>query len=99
MRPNPPPRGGFAGGRGGGASVSVAGSPDARYSVRMRGLPYTAKEKDVVDFFAPLVVLKVNVSYDQSGRPSGEAEIYFHSHDDAAAAMQKNKQHIGKECS
>ena len=70
--------------------------PASRYSVRMRGLPYSTKEKDVVDFFLPLVVLKVNMSYDQSGRPSGEAEVYFPSHEDATAAMQKNNQHIGK---
>ena len=61
----------------------------------MRGLPYSAKEKDITDFFSPLVPLRLNMDYDQYGRPSGEAEIYFSSHQDASAAMQKNNQHIG----
>ena len=62
----------------------------------MRGLPYSATEKDIIDFFSPLGVVKVNMSFDQSGRPSGEAEVYFPSHEDATAAMQKNNQHIGE---
>lgn len=92
-----PQRGGGFGGRGG-ANIGPANSnPHApRHSVRMRGLPYTATEKDIVDFFSPLTLLKVNMNFDQSGRPSGEAEVQFHSHDDATAAMQKNNQHIGR---
>jgi hypothetical protein len=35
------------------------------------------------------------MDFDQYGRPSGEAEVYFSTHEDATAAMQKNNQHIG----
>ena len=73
----------------------MGGPPPSSHSVRMRGLPYSAKEKDITDFFSPLNVLRVNLDFDQSGRPSGEAEVYFSSHEDSNAAMQKNNQHIG----
>ena len=93
----PPLRGDFAESRGSrGVNVGMAGSPASQYIVKMRGLPYTTTEKDLKNFFHPLVILKMDVSFDKSGRPSGEAEIYFHSHDDAIVAMQKHKHHIGK---
>lgn len=84
---NAAPRGGY--------SAPPGGPPASQHSVRMRGLPYSVKEKDITDFFSPLVTLRVNMEFDQYGRPSGEAEVYFSTHEDANAAMQKNNQHIG----
>lgn len=89
MRQNQTARGGLTGTSGNGI-----GAP-SNHSVRLRGLPYTAKEKDVTDFFSPLVSVRVSIDLDQSGRPSGEAEVYFSTHEDAIAAMQKNNMHIG----
>lgn len=93
MRQNPTTRGGFAGSTGNG--VAQGAPPPSSHSVRLRGLPYSAKEKDIIDFFSPLACLRVNMDFDQYGRPSGEAEVYFSTHEDANAAMQKNNQHIG----
>ena len=83
--PSQPTRGGF-------------GAPKEKHSIRMRGLPFSAKDKDITDFFTPLVPLKVNIDFDHYGRPSGEAEVQFSSHEDAMAAMQKNNDHMGKLC-
>lgn len=96
IRQSQPARGGYGGGVAG--NVAMSGPPASRFSVRMRGLPYSAKEKDITDFFSPLVTVRVNIDFDQTGRPSGEAEVYFSSHQDATAAMQKNNQHIGELC-
>lgn len=85
IRPSQPTRGGF-------------GAPKEKHSIRMRGLPFSAKDKDITDFFTPLVPLKVNIDFDHYGRPSGEAEVQFSSHEDAMAAMQKNNDHMGKLC-
>lgn len=74
----------------------MGGPPVSNHRVRMRGLPYSAKEKDVTDFFTPLVPIRVTMDFDQYGRPSGEAEVFFSTHEDATAAMQKNNQHIGQ---
>ena len=62
----------------------------------MRGLPYSSKDKDVLDFFAPIVPLRVTIDTDHYGRQSGEAEVMFKSHEDATVSMQKNRQNIGK---
>ena len=94
VRANQSSQGGFGGASGNG--VGVAGPPPSSHSVRCRGLPYSAKEKDITDFFSPLVPIRINMDFDQYGRPSGEAEVYFSTHDDAHAAMQKNNQHIGR---
>lgn len=95
MRQNQATRGGMTGSTGTGNGIGVQGPPPSSHSVRLRGLPYSAKEKDITDFFSPLVALRVSMDFDQYGRPSGEAEVYFSTHDDATAAMQKNNQHIG----
>lgn len=70
--------------------------PRSKHMVRLRGLPYSAQEKDITDFFQPLVPVRVNMDFDQFGRPSGEAEVFFQSHEDAQSAMKKNNQHIGE---
>lgn len=99
IRPNLSSRGGFGGGPPPppppGNGVGGAGPPASRHSVRMRGLPYSAKEKNIIEFCSPVVPLRVSMAFDQYGRPSGEAEVYFSTHDDANATMQKNNQHIG----
>lgn len=87
----PSNRGGYGGPPGMGANP-----PRSKHMVRLRGLPYSAQEKDIMDFFQPLVPIRVNMDFDQFGRPSGEAEVFFQSHEDAQAAMKKNNQHIGE---
>uniref|UniRef100_A0A8C4NK57 RRM domain-containing protein n=1 Tax=Eptatretus burgeri TaxID=7764 RepID=A0A8C4NK57_EPTBU len=62
--------------------------------VHMRGLPFRATELDINNFFAPLTPLRVQIEYDPSGRPTGEADVEFSSHDDAVASMTKDKAHM-----
>ena len=74
----------------------MGGIPKAKHVIRMRGLPFSAKEKDIMEFFSPLIPIRVNIDFDHYGRPSGEAEVQFGSHEDANAAMQKNNAHMGE---
>lgn len=68
-----------------------------RYAIRMRGLPYSATESDVMEFFSVLVTpTRVFIEYDNFGRPSGGAEVVFASHDDALTAMKKDRAHMGE---
>lgn len=39
---------------------------------------------------------KMLIEFGPDGRPSGEADVYFTRHQDAVAAMSRNRQHIGK---
>ncbi|XP_076586195.1 G-rich sequence factor 1 [Chaetodon auriga] len=64
--------------------------------VRMRGIPFQASGEDIVKFFSPLVVSKILIECYGDGRPSGEANVYFSSHQDAMAAMSKDRQYIGE---
>uniref|UniRef100_A0A8B9RA56 G-rich RNA sequence binding factor 1 n=1 Tax=Astyanax mexicanus TaxID=7994 RepID=A0A8B9RA56_ASTMX len=64
------------------------------HHVNMRGLPYQATAGDIVNFFSPIRVLKVLIEYCPDGQPRGVAEVYFRSHQDALAAMSKDKECI-----
>ena len=72
------------------------GGEKGKHSIKMRGLPYSAKEKEILDFFLPHVPVKVEVDYDQYGRPSGEAEVMFNTHEEAEKAMEKHNGHMGR---
>ncbi len=68
--------------------------PDG-YVVRMRGLPYSAKESDISSFFAPQVPVKINLELDGYDRPSGAGMVSFATRQDAELAMGNNKKNIG----
>jgi len=60
-------------------------------SIHMRGLPYSATERDVQDFFAPVQVSEVKIHYGPDGKASGEAEADFFTEEDAMKAMEKDR--------
>ncbi|XP_066510639.1 G-rich sequence factor 1-like isoform X2 [Hoplias malabaricus] len=62
--------------------------------IHMRGLPFQASAADIVNFFSPIRVEKILMEYGSDGRPRGEAEAYFTSHQDAVTAMSKDKECI-----
>ncbi len=74
------------------------GLSKAKHVVRMRGLPFSAKEKDILDFFSPQVPTRVSIDCDNYSRPTGEAEVQFGTHEDAVSAMQKNNAYMGTVC-
>ncbi|GFT04100.1 heterogeneous nuclear ribonucleoprotein H [Trichonephila clavipes] len=89
-RMNNPMNGRFGGGFGpvGGRSYGGTG-----HCVHMRGLPFRAIEQDIHDFFRPLNIspISVRLRNDRNGRPSGEADVEFATHEDAVKAMTKDK--------
>ncbi|XP_055027213.1 heterogeneous nuclear ribonucleoprotein H3 isoform X2 [Misgurnus anguillicaudatus] len=62
--------------------------------VHMRGLPFRATEGDVANFFSPLIPLRVHIDVGPNGKSTGEADVEFGSHEDAVAAMSKDKNHM-----
>ena len=77
----------------------ASGSPTfttPRHLVHMRGLPYNATEDDITDFFLPLIPSRVTILFDDSGRPSGEADVEFRTHLEASKAMNKDKANMRK---
>lgn len=74
----------------------ITSDPSGGHCIRMRGLPYSASERDIFDFFSPLVPFRVTLEKDTYGRASGEGEVEFVTHDDAVNGMKKDRGHIGK---
>lgn len=93
--------GGYGGGGyGGGGGGGYGGTPrfnsrsapiGTTTSLRVRGLPFTSTEEDLTGFFAEVNVYPLRL-HRNSG--SGEAFVEFHTTQDLATAMQKNKQYM-----
>lgn len=49
-----------------------------------------------MQFFSPLIVSKILLECGSNGRLTGEADVFFTCHQDAVAAMSKDRKHIGK---
>ncbi|XP_066430210.1 G-rich sequence factor 1-like isoform X2 [Eleutherodactylus coqui] len=78
------------------AAQSMAGTPSDG-TVRLRGLPYSCTEQDIVNFFSGLGITDEGITfvYDQKGRKSGEAFVQFISEEHAEQALLRHKQEIG----
>ncbi|XP_063059831.1 heterogeneous nuclear ribonucleoprotein H1, like isoform X3 [Engraulis encrasicolus] len=82
------------GGYGGEGRYSDGGSnfhSTTGHCVHMRGLPYRASENDIYSFFSPLNPVRVHIEVGPDGRVTGEADVEFATHEDAVAAMSKDK--------
>ncbi|XP_038834591.1 heterogeneous nuclear ribonucleoprotein H-like isoform X4 [Salvelinus namaycush] len=87
-------RGGYGGGETGSDRYGDGGSSfqsTTGHCVHMRGLPYRATETDVYSFFSPLNPVRVHIEVGPDGRMTGEADVEFATHEDAVAAMSKDK--------
>ncbi|KAG8231935.1 hypothetical protein J437_LFUL011404 [Ladona fulva] len=82
---------GFGSGRVGGGG---GWQGDGGHTIHMRGLPFRATEGDIADFFRPLNPINIRLIFDSSGRASGEADVDFATHEEAAKAMCKDKGHM-----
>ena len=95
-----PPRDGGSGaprgGGGGGGGAPQSGDPvDA--VVQMRGMPWKATERDIVEFFGNLTVVDrgVRIIRNPDGRASGDAFVVFATASEAEQALGKHRQHMG----
>ncbi|XP_043826995.1 G-rich sequence factor 1 isoform X2 [Dromiciops gliroides] len=70
------------------------GTPPSQHFVHMRGLPFQANAQDIINFFAPLKPVRITMEYSSSGKATGEADVHFESHEDAVAAMGKDRSHV-----
>ncbi|XP_059846288.1 heterogeneous nuclear ribonucleoprotein H1, like [Hypanus sabinus] len=87
-------------GRDRGLSAQAYGTTDTSFQsttghcVHMRGLPFRATENDICNFFSPLNPVRVHIEIGSDGRVTGEADVEFATHEDAVAAMSKDKAHM-----
>jgi len=69
---------------------TLYGDEGTGHRIHMRGLPFSATEEDIADFFHPMHPIAIQIGYEQ-GRASGEADVEFSSHEDAVRAMGRDK--------
>ncbi|KAM6150156.1 G-rich sequence factor 1 [Erethizon dorsatum] len=70
------------------------GATPSPHVVHMRGLPFHANAQDIVNFFVPLKPVRITMEYSSSGKATGEADVHFDNHEDAVAAMLKDRSHV-----
>ncbi|KAG3276468.1 G-rich RNA sequence binding factor 1 [Ictidomys tridecemlineatus] len=70
------------------------GTTPSMHFVHMRGLPFQANAQDIINFFAPLKPVRITMEYSSSGKATGEADVHFDTHEDAVAAMLKDRSHV-----
>jgi RNA recognition motif-containing protein len=65
--------------------------------LKMRGLPYSAGERDIADFFVGYVIAPngIHILYNAQSRPTGEAMVEFVTPDEAQRAMSRHKATVG----
>ncbi|XP_071403356.1 G-rich sequence factor 1 [Centroberyx affinis] len=65
--------------------------------VRLRGLPFSCTEDDIMHFFSGLEIMEdgVTIVLDRRGRNSGEAYVQFSSQEVADEALQRDRENIG----
>lgn len=61
----------------------------------MRGLPFSAHEEDIFEFFSPLRPVRIEFLRGRDTRPSGECEVDFESEEELNEAMTYDKKFIG----
>ncbi|XP_072290278.1 G-rich sequence factor 1 [Eucyclogobius newberryi] len=71
--------------------------PSSDCVVRLRGLPYSSSERDVLQFFSGLDIVQngITIVADNKGRNSGVAYVEFTSQEAFEEALKRNKELIG----
>ncbi|XP_075903262.1 G-rich sequence factor 1 isoform X2 [Nelusetta ayraudi] len=65
--------------------------------VRLRGLPFSSTEADIIEFFSGLDIVEngVTIITDRQGRNSGDAFVQFSSPEAATKALQRDRDVMG----
>lgn len=60
-------------------------------TIKMRGLPFKAKEQHIKDFFAPLTILDIRMLKNNQKKPTGCAFVDFSSDRDIKEALKRDR--------
>ena len=80
--------------------VSSVQGEGSDFVVRLRGLPYSATARDVLNLLHDCKITDndkgIRFSFAPDGRPSGEAFVELASEEDVSKALGHNNEHMGK---
>ena len=60
-------------------------------TIKMRGLPFKAKEQHIKDFFAPLRIVDIRIIKNVNGKPTGCAFVDFGNEKDIKEALKRDR--------
>jgi len=60
-------------------------------TIKMRGLPFKAKEQHIKDFFAPLRIVDIRIIKNAQGKPAGCAFVDFGNEKDIKEALKRDR--------
>eukprot|EP00794_Sanderia_malayensis_P013983 gene13983-15441_t len=69
-------------------------SKNISLTVKMRGIPFKCKEKDIIDFFTPLRITDIRIPLNSENKAKGSAYVDFQDENTLLEGMKKNKQNI-----
>ncbi|XP_078598476.1 putative RNA-binding protein 19 [Branchiostoma floridae x Branchiostoma japonicum] len=76
-------------------TASQADPTDSNYTLRMKGVPYKAKEKDIKEFFYPLNIQALKIHRTRKGKGTGVVDVGFSSEKDLLEALKRDKDYMG----
>ena len=65
-----------------------------KLTLKMRGLPFSATEQDVKNFFHPVNVKEIRLVQTAKGRPSGRAFVDFYNESDLKQSLKHHKEYM-----
>ena len=65
-----------------------------KLTLKMRGLPFSATEQDIKNFFHPVNVKEIRLVQTAKGRPSGRAFVDFYNESDLKRSLKHHKEYM-----
>ncbi|XP_078410180.1 putative RNA-binding protein 19 isoform X2 [Cetorhinus maximus] len=69
--------------------------PTTLYTLKLRGAPFSVKEKHVREFFVPTKPVAMRIVKNANGNTTGYIFVDFQSEDDLEKALKRNKDYMG----
>ncbi|KAK1796435.1 hypothetical protein P4O66_009487 [Electrophorus voltai] len=69
--------------------------PTTDFTVKLRGIPFSAKEKQIQEFMLPLKPVAIRFAKNKDGRNSGNVYVDLRSETEVERALRLNKEYIG----
>jgi len=76
-------------------NTTKVNAESVRYVVRLRGLPWSARELEITQFFQTEQISEIQIVYLTDGRASGEALVEFSDLKSFECGLLRNRHHIG----
>lgn len=67
---------------------------NSKLTLKMRGLPFSATEQDIKNFFHPVSIKEIRLIQTAKGRPSGRAFVDFYNESDLKESLKHHKEYI-----